>query len=95
MNVLSDVVKEKFSDIDNVEIKIFPGLKVTSKHIPSEQFDSHLKDVNISSDYILKLSAYFTRDFKNKIKEYNNQKGESVHDFKRSISLSELSYKPY
>lgn len=72
LNVLSDVVKEKFSDIDNVEIKIFPGLKVTSKHIPSEQFDSHLKDVNISSDYILKLSAYFTRDFKNKIKEYNN-----------------------
>ena len=61
------MVKEKFSDIDNVEI-----LKVTYKHIPSEQFDSHLKDVNISSDYILKLSAYFTRDFKNKIKEYNN-----------------------
>lgn len=65
------MVKDKFSDRDNIiEIKLFPGLKVTSKYIPSEQFNSNLK--NINSEYILKLSAYFTNNFKKKIRDNHN-----------------------
>lgn len=72
LNVLSDVVKDKFSDMNDIEIKIFPGLKVTSEHIPSEQFNTNLKNVNISPDYVLKLTAYFTDNFKKEIRKHNN-----------------------
>ena len=50
LNSLGDMVKDKFSDKDNfVEIKLFPGLKVTSRFIPSEQSVS--KRLNIESNY--------------------------------------------
>ena len=40
------MVKDKFSDSNNyVEIKLFPGLKVTSRFIPFEQTVS--KRINI------------------------------------------------
>ena len=41
------MVKDKFSDVNDMEIKIFPGLKVTSEHIPLEQFNTNLKNVNM------------------------------------------------
>lgn len=72
LNALSDVVKDKFSDINDMEIKIFPGLKVTSEHIPLEQFNTNLKNVNMTSDSVLKVSAYFTDNFKKEIRKYNN-----------------------
>ena len=72
LNALSDVVKDKFSDINDMEIKIFPGLKVTSKHIPLEQFNTNLKNVNMTSDSVLKVSAYFTDNFKKEIRKHNN-----------------------
>ena len=67
MNSLGNVVKDKFSDCENdVEIKLFPGLKVTSKHIPPEQFHSNLGISNMKS--ILILNAEFSKHFKQKIK---------------------------
>lgn len=72
LDTLSDVVKDKISDTDNAEIKIFPGLKVTSKYVPSEQYNSNLKNVNIPSNRVLKLSVYFTHDYKRKIRETYN-----------------------
>lgn len=68
LNSLWKVVKDKFSDSDNyVEIKLFPGLKVTSKFIPSEQSVS--KRLNINSEESLFLSASFTDNFKKKIRQ--------------------------
>ena len=68
LNSLGNVVKDKFSDSDDyVEIKIFPGLKVTSKYIPSEQTVS--KRLNIDSEESLFLSAYFTDDFRKKVRK--------------------------
>ena len=65
------MVKDKFSDSDNyVEIKLFPGLKVTSKYIPPEQFTSNLGISNMDS--VLMLNAEFSKNFKNKIKEQHN-----------------------
>ena len=66
------MVKDKFSDSDNyVEIKLFPGLKVTSRFIPSEQTVS--KRLNIDSEESLFLTASFTDDFRNKIsKQHKN-----------------------
>ena len=61
------MVKDKFSDSNNyVEIKLFPGLKVTSKYIPPEQFTSNLGISNMDS--VLMLNAEFSKNFKNKIK---------------------------
>ncbi len=73
MSSLGDVVKDKFSDRNNyVEIKIFPGLKVTSRYIPREQFSSNL---NISDiDCVLKLNAEFSKNFKREIKEIHKCK---------------------
>ena len=65
------MVKDKFSDSDDyVEIKLFPGLKVTSRYIPLEQFTSNLGISNMNS--VLILNAEFSKNFKNKIKEQHN-----------------------
>lgn len=70
-NALGDVVKDKFSDKDNyVELKLFPGLKVTSRYIPSEQSVS--KRLNVSSNYSIFMSAVFTDDFRKKVRELHN-----------------------
>lgn len=67
LNSLAEVVKDKFSDRDDyVEIKLFPGLKVTSKYISPEQSKSNL---NISKvDFILCLDAAFSDYFKKEIR---------------------------
>lgn len=65
------MVKDNLSDRnDFVEMKLFPGLKITSSHIPLEQSKSNLN--NINSDSIWKLSVYFTDDFKRKVRKHNN-----------------------
>lgn len=54
-------------------MRIFPGLKLTSKFITPEESKSNLK---LQSDSILSLSATFTDDFRKKIRKshesYNN-----------------------
>ena len=65
------MVKDKFSDKDKyVEIKLFPGLKVTSRYIPLEQSNLNLcNNGMITSDYLLYLDGEFSNRFKNEIKE--------------------------
>ena len=65
------MVKDKFSDKDKyVEIKLFPGLKVTSRYIPLEQSSLNLcNNGMITSDYLLYLNGEFSNRFKNEIKE--------------------------
>lgn len=66
------MVKDKFSDCnDKVEIKIFPGLKVTSKCIPSDESVS--KRLNIKSKCSIFMSAIFTDDFRKKVRELHNK----------------------
>lgn len=72
MNSLGSVVKDKFGDRNNyVEIKLFPGLKVTSRFIPFEQAQSNLKGY-INNHDMLFLSADFSRNFKDSVKELHN-----------------------
>lgn len=72
LNTLGDVVKDKFSDEDkSVTIKIFPGLKVTSRKILPEQSKSNLE---LNSDYVFKTTAKFSDDYKKKIRELYNMK---------------------
>lgn len=53
-----------------VELKLFPGLKVTSKYIPSEQSVS--KNLNIKSGYSIFMSSVFTDDFRKQVRELHN-----------------------
>lgn len=70
LNSLGDVVKDKFGDSDDyVELKIFPGLKVTSRYIPLEQSKSNL---NLKSNSILSITSVFTDDFRKKVRELHN-----------------------
>lgn len=72
LNSVGDIIRDKFSSTDNsVEIKLFPGLKVTSKYIPSDQSVS--KHLNIKSDYSIFMSAIFTDDFRKKVRELHNR----------------------
>ena len=65
------MVKDKLSDRnDSIEMKLFPGLKITSRYIPLEQSKSNLN--NINSDSIWNLSVYFTDSFKRKVRKHNN-----------------------
>ena len=74
LNSLGDVVKDKFSDKDNyVEVKLFPGLKVTSRYIPPEQSKSNLYENIGNLDYVLNLSSTFTDDFRKKIRELHKK----------------------
>lgn len=69
---MSNIIKEKFSNADNyVELKLFPGLKVSSKYVPSEQSVS--KRLNIKSEYSIFMSAGFTDDFRKKVRELHEQ----------------------
>lgn len=71
INSLGEVVKEKFSDDDNfVELKLFPGLKVTSRYIPSEQ--SVTNRLNTNSDYSIFMSSVFSDDFRKKVRQIHN-----------------------
>ena len=64
------MVKDKFSDSDEyVELKIFPGLKVTSRYIPLEQSKSNL---NLKNNSILSITSVFTDDFRKKVRELHN-----------------------
>ena len=74
LNSLGDVVKDKFTDKDDyVEIKLFSGLKVTSRYIPLEQSNLNLcNNGTITSDYLLYLNGEFSNRFKNEIKETHN-----------------------
>ena len=73
------MVKDKFSDKDKyVEIKLFPGLKVTSRYIPLEQSSLNLcNNGMITSDYLLYLDGEFSNRFKNEIKEQHKNVDKS------------------
>lgn len=70
---LCNVIKNKFSDQEPlIEIKLFPGLKITARYIPLDQSKSNLSDY-IKSDDTLFLSAKFSRRFKDSIKELHKK----------------------
>lgn len=71
LNSLCQVVKNKFSDNDHfVEMKLFPGLKVSAKYVPANQ--SNLSDYIQSGDMLF-LSAEFSRRFKDSVRELHKQ----------------------
>ena len=75
LSSLRNVVKDKLSDGENVELKLFPGLKVTSKYILSEQSNLNLcNNGTITSDYLLYLNGEFSHRFKEEIKQLHKQK---------------------
>ena len=63
---LGDMVKDIFSDGNYSEIKIFPGLKVTSMYIPGEQSRAN-------GNYKISLSSSFTDDFKTQVRNLHNK----------------------
>lgn len=56
---------------DYIELKLFPGLKVTSKYVASEQTVS--KRLNIKSGYSIFMSAIFTDNFRKKVRELHEK----------------------
>lgn len=69
LNGIRNVVLEKFGNsYDCVEIKLFPGLKISSKYISSKDSKLSLcKSGNIKSDTLLYLNSDFSKNFKNEI----------------------------
>ena len=61
------MVKDKFSDKDKyVEIKLFPGLKVTSRYIVLGQSSLNLcNNGMVTSDDLLYVDGEFSNRFKN------------------------------
>lgn len=58
---------DKFSDNDDyVEIKLFPGLKISSQYILPEQSKSNLDISNLN--FILRLNAIFSDHFRKNIR---------------------------
>lgn len=62
------MVKDKFSESNNpIELKLFPGLKVSSRYLSPEESKSNLKLQN--TEHFLSLTSTFTDDFRKKIRE--------------------------
>lgn len=73
LNSLGEVVKNKIGNSSGfTEIKLFPGLKISSEFLPEKQYNSNLGIINISS--ILSLKAEFSKNFKRDIKEIHKSK---------------------
>lgn len=74
---LRSLVKDKLSDCEDSELKIFPGLKVTSRYIPTEQSNLNLcTNGAINSNFLLYLNGEFSHRFKNEIKQLHKLKVE-------------------
>lgn len=69
LEALEFVIQDKLGDKDNmVNITPFSGLKLHSKVIPSKNCNLHTSGY-ITSDYIIQLSADFTKHFKRKLRK--------------------------
>lgn len=68
INNLNDVILEKFASGNNVEIGLFPGLKLICKLEPIQNFKLS-NCVKSHYDYILNIGLKTTQLFKKKIKE--------------------------
>lgn len=70
---LGDTVKDIVSDGNYNEIKIFPGLKVTSRFIPIEQSKANnIKNQN--TNYSISISPKISDDFRDKVRQcYENK----------------------
>lgn len=70
---LGDLVKNKVGNEEKIiEMKIFPGLKITSRYLSPSESKSNLPNQNVS--YILNITCNFTDDFKKKIRNIHNKK---------------------
>ena len=70
---LGDVIKDKIGNGEsNVEIKVFPGLKILSRYLLPSESKSNLPNDNI--DYVLNITSNFTDDFRKKIRNIHNSK---------------------
>lgn len=79
---MRDLVKDKFSDGEDSELKIFPGLKITSRYIPTAQSNLNLcNNGMINSDFLLYLNGEFSHRFKEEIKQLHKEK----HSSKRAV----------
>lgn len=57
-----------------MEIKLFPGLKISSKYVSSKDSKLSLcKSGNIKSDTLLYLNSDFSQNFKKEIYEYHKE----------------------
>ena len=72
MNTVGDVIVDTFVQDENVEIKLFPGLKLNSRYIQTDQTVS--KNLDINSKYSLFMSATLSDYFKKKVRKIHNKK---------------------
>lgn len=68
VNNLYDVIVEKFASGDNVEIGLFPGLKLICKLEPIQNFKLN-SVIKSHYDYILNIGLKTTQLLKKKIRE--------------------------
>ena len=76
------LIKDKLRDGEDSELKIFPGLKITSRYIPTEQSNLNLcNNGMINSDFLLYLNGEFSHRFKEEIKQLHKEK----HNHKQAV----------
>lgn len=76
ISILYDIIIEKFASGDNVEIGLFPGLRLTCKFEPIHNFN--LQSVIKSHyDYILNIGMKTTQLLKDKIRRRSKKPSNS------------------
>ena len=78
MNTVGDVIVDTFVQDENVEIKLFPGLKLNSRYILKDfglicKLNSS-SSLDINSKYSFFMSATLSDYFKKKVRKIHNKK---------------------
>lgn len=69
---LFEIILDRLSDADKVEIRLYSGLNIVSKFISTENLN--LSNVNTDKDKMVKLSLKSSRELKRLLYEMNKDK---------------------
>lgn len=81
VDILFDIIIDHLSDNDNVEIRLYNGLTITTNFLPSKE--NHLTNITTGKDKMIKVGLKVSRKLKTLLYEMNKDK-EKEHSASQS-----------
>ena len=81
VDILFDIIIDRLSDNDNVEIRLYNGLTITTNFLPSKE--NHLTNITTGKDKMIKVGLKVSRKLKTLLYEMNKDK-EKEHSASQS-----------
>ncbi len=78
VDVLFEIIIDRLSDSDSVEMRLYNGLTITSNFLPSEE--NHLTNITMGKDKMIKVGLKLSRKLKAILYEMNKDKEKERQD---------------